>query len=148
MLKSIPRRATILVFVLTSISILDLAHGEGSDLKTKEMKGSVVGKVEVKTQRDQGRLIKVAFVKVILAQDESGKSIDTLLGATLKVVGSESRKVAKFAGKDVRIAGKIREGKEILVDTVTLKNMDDGGSETKTADKKKRGDASEGSDKK
>lgn len=138
-LKLISRRIAIVVIALTSISILGPAHGDGSDSKSKEVKGSIVGKVEVKSERDRGKSVKVAYVKVTLAQDESGKSIAKLLGATLKVIGPKAGKVVKFSGKDVRISGKIRKGKEIFVHTVTIKKMGAGGSETKVAGKTKRG---------
>lgn len=138
--------------VLMSISVFGLAQAEGSGSKTKDVKGTVVGKVEIRTERDLGRPVEAVYIRVFLAQDESGKSMDALLGSTLKVVGSKSDNIAKFSGKDIRVAGKIRGGKEILVDTITTPKTASDGSESKTAgktvSKKRTSSAGEGSDKK
>lgn len=148
MLKSISHKAVTFAFVLASIAILNLAHAEGSDSKTKDVQGTVIGKIVIKSERDGGNLVKVAYVKVVRAQDATGMPMDSLRGATLKVVGSQSGRVAKMSGEDVLIGGKIRGGKEIAADTVTSKRTSGGRSKITTAGKNKSGRAAEGSDSK
>jgi len=121
------------------------SDSKGSDSKSKEIKAAVVGIVEVKTESNRGKEAKAVYVKVQAAKDSEGNAIAKTDGTRLKVVGSKSSDVAKYAGKEVSIAGKIREGKELHVDAVALKAE---GSGEKTPAKGKKSSTKEGSDSK
>lgn len=147
-MKNVSKRIAVAALAVTLVMFIGIARAEeGSDAKAKEVKAAVVGKVEVKAEKAAGKDVKVAYVKVTSATGADGAAMGKMQGASLKVVGPKSADVAKLVGKEVSIAGKIRDGKEIHVDAVAMKS-DEEGSDTKAPAKPKKAARDEGSDKK
>lgn len=141
MVKAIYGMSVTTAFVVASC-IGVAAYGQGSGTKPKEVKGTFEGTIEIKSERVDGRLREVPYLKVTQAKDDKGKSLAKIKGTSLKVVGAKRDEVATLAGKELRIDGKLRENKEIAIESYTVKDSDKEGSNTKEKTKGAR----EGSD--
>lgn len=145
-LRNVSLRTTVVALAAALVMLVGVTQAQqGSDSKVKEVKAAVVGKVEVKAEKERGKDVKVAYVKVTSATDAHGEAMEKLQDASLKVVGPKSGDVVKLAGKQVSVAGKIRDGKDIHVDAVAMKS-DEEGSDTKEPRKPKKDGPDEGSD--
>jgi hypothetical protein len=95
------------------------SESKGSDMK--DMKCTVTGKVEVKTEKVDGKDVKVPYVKVAEVKGEDGKAMENMKGMDLKVVGPKAVDAEKLAGKEVEVKGVVKGGKEIAADSVAEK---------------------------
>jgi len=116
-------KVAMLVTVLVAIAVVGCAFTAfAADTKAcADVKATVTGKVEVKTEKVDGKDAKVAYINVTEAKGEDGKAIADLKGKSLKAIGAKAAEVEKHAGKEVEAKGTVKAGKEIDVTSVAEK---------------------------
>ena len=96
-----------------------MAEPAGSETKgsaTKAMRCTVVGKVEVRTEKVKEEEVSVPYVKVSEAKGPDDKAMPHMKGKLVKVVGANAANAKALAGKEVEVTGVVRM--EIVADSV------------------------------
>ncbi|MCX5770940.1 MAG: hypothetical protein NTZ09_11800 [Candidatus Hydrogenedentes bacterium] len=94
--------------VVVMFSLLLVANAAFGAEIAKETKATVMGKLEVKTEKLANKEVKVAYIAVSEAKGADGKIMSNLSGKTLKVVGAKAMEAEKLAGKEVTLTGMIK----------------------------------------
>ena len=94
--------------VAVMFAMLLLANAAFAAETVKEMKATVMGKIEVKTEKVANKELKVAYITVAEAKGLDGKAMPALHGKTLKVMGTKAMDAEKLAGKEVTVTGMIK----------------------------------------
>jgi len=91
-----------------TFALLFAASGAFAADIAKETKATVMGKIEVKTEKMANKEVKVAYITVSEAKGMDGKAMSNLVGKTLKVVGAKAMDAEKLAGKEATLTGTIK----------------------------------------
>jgi len=109
------------------------ADSATKDSETKAMKCTVVGKVELRTEKVNEEEVSVPYVKVSEAKGPNEKAMPHMKGKLVKVVGAKAANAEALAGKEVEVTGVLRM--EIVADAVaaasTARTDTYGGSSSK-----------------
>ena len=109
------------------------AGSETKGSETKAMKCTVVGKVELRTEKVNEEEVSVPYVKVSEAKGPNEKAMPHMKGKLVKVVGAKAANAEALAGKEVEVTGVLRM--EIVADAVaaasTARTDTYGGSSSK-----------------
>lgn len=93
--------------VVTLTLLLVASAAFAADI-AKETKATVMGKIEVKTEKMANKEVKVAYITVSEAKGMDGKAMPSLNGKTLKLTGAKAMPAEKLAGKEATVTGTIK----------------------------------------
>lgn len=117
------KKVATLVTILVAMAVVGYGFTAfAADTKAcADVKATVTGKVEVKTEKVAGKDAKVSYINVAEAKGEDGKVIADLKGKSLKVIGAKAADAEKLAGKEVEAKGTVKAGKEIDATSIAEK---------------------------
>jgi len=86
-------------------------------------KATLTGKVEARTEKVDGKDVQLAYLNVSACKSADGKSQCDMAGKSVKLTGEKAGEAAKLAGKDVEVTGVCKDGKEVEVASVAVKEQ-------------------------
>ena len=106
--KETTNMRTVCATVAVVFALLLVANAAFAADIAKETKATVMGKIEVKTEKLANKEVKVAYITVSEAKGMDGKAMPALNRKTLKVMGAKAMDAEKLAGKEVTLTGTIK----------------------------------------